>query len=164
MSSFYLLFFWLSLLLRLSLSLFLTYSLGWNDWIFITLLQFIICKPFGKTWSETETDYESLNSELGKQKQEPETAIFRQARPHYYDPFNPVQLPQFILPLSPSRFYFSKFQQNGFSTETFPLKHLQSAIQLFFGLAKWKQKFKSKQEKKRKEVGLRKQLMMIRGI
>jgi len=51
-----------------------------------------------------------------------------------------VQLPQFILPLSPSRFYFSKLnqqqQQNGFSTVTFPLKHLQSAIQLFFGLAK----------------------------
>ena len=70
----------------------------------------------------------SLNSELEKQKQEPETAIFRQARPHYYDPFNPVQLPQFILPLSPSRFYFSKLnqqqQQNGFfysnfSSETF---------------------------------------------
>jgi len=75
---------------------------------------------------------------LVNKKQEPETAIFRQARPHYYDPFNPVQLPQFILPLSPSRFYFSKLnqQQNGFSTVTFPLKHLQSAIQLFFGLAK----------------------------
>jgi hypothetical protein len=75
-----------------------------------------------------------------------------------------VQLPQFILPLSPSRFYFSKLnqQQNGFSTVTFPLKHLQSAIQLFFGLAK--ENFKSKQEKKGKKLGFEKQLMMIRGI
>jgi len=89
---------------------------------------------------------------LENKKQEPETAIFRQARPHYYDPFNPVQLPQFILPLSPSRFYFSKLnqQQNGFSTVTFPLKHLQSAIQLFFGLAKENKNLKASKRKKKR--------------
>jgi hypothetical protein len=64
-----------------------------------------------------------------------------------------VQLPQFILPLAPSRFYFSKFQllqQNGFSTETFPLKHLQSAIQLFFGLAKENKNLKASKRKKKR--------------